>query len=395
MRKVITVGAGDYYTNNLMPAFKKLKGQGLIEHIAVVDIKANEDFVGIEHIIRRGETLSSLLGKYREDDPLVILAHSNHMHVPDAINLSSAGFDVAIEKPFALSIESLKTFLQSAKKENYFLLEYYLMMKAAPLLFGFGKIAAGSFYCEENLLEKETCFDKYASSLDDFSGRLPDLVGDIKSVEVDILEGEGLTGSLEHRGPSLIDIRAGGGMIQDLGVHALAPIYAIGPSLGGLVSAPILESIKIAISNEYANMAEQRFGLKKGHIAESYAQFVIESRTGIPVSVRVGKYIMSGSNQRGITIKGSKRDVFMDLNTCVLYIGSDPVLKILKDKEKYYPVIRAAIDFFDKKPLYNFDQNKTASKSQETVLLVQDEAYRNLTPTYYNSTLKPKEVFPS
>lgn len=389
MRTIITVGVGDYYARIVGPTLLKMQAEGIIDHAATVDVRPKKQADGIEHIIRKEEPLSELLSRFKDRDPMVILAHTNHMHVPDTIDLSTHGFKVALEKPYALTIESLNTLLRHANLENVYLLEYYLMMKTAPLLFGYGKIHKRSFYT--SFMKPREGLSAYADTVAGFYNKLPDIVGIIRSVSSDVLEGEGEVGRLNHRGVATSDIRAGGGMIQDMLIHAIAPVAAIGSEVGKLIH----RSSRVAISFEYSQMAETTFGLKKGHIGESYAEVDATTSEGVSARLRVGKYVFGDRNVRGVTLEGDKGRVYMDTNDCVLYVNGIPVLEITKDEYKYYAVIRSAIEFFDGKPLYNFNQNTISSKSQGLVLHIQDEVYRTLVPVYYHEGAWPEDIFPN
>lgn len=393
MRKIIVVGLGDYYKKILQPSLERLRGEGRVELAATVDVVQSSQLSGVEHLVRSGEPLSVLLKKFLNDDPVVILAHANHMHVSDTIDLCTNGFKVALEKPYALNVDSLYSLFSSVPSQNYFLIEYYLMMKAIPLLLGYGQIKRESFYCDESIVDSMQYLTESNTGPDTFSGSLPEIIGDIESINVDLLEGEGETGTLSHRGVSLVDIRAGGGMIQDLGIHALAPLYAIGGLFGSLELKPDHKSLRIAKCFEYVTMAKDKFGLTDAYIGETYAEFSLSSKTHVKVQIRLGKYILGDRNQRGITIVGKRGTAYLDLNNPTLFINGVPALGLKKDQYKYYPVLRAMIDYFDDLPLFVFPVNKASAKAQEAVINVQSEAYRVGVPQYYQHGTNPEDIF--
>lgn len=393
MRNLIIVGLGDYYKKILEPTLQKLHQENRAVLIATVDIYPRTDSSDVFHVVRNGEPLSQLLQEFKHKDPIVILAHANHMHVSDTIDLCSHGFKVALEKPYALNVESLRTLFNAVNSELYFLIEYYVMMKAIPLLLGYGLVDTKSFYCTDSVVKPLEFLVSKHMTIDDFAGSLPDIVGDIESVHVDLLEGEGDTGTLQHRGVSLVDIRAGGGMIQDLGIHALAPIYAISGYLGSLKYTPDHKSLNIAKCVDCVTMAKEKFNLPDSSVGETYASFTLSSKTGVPVTVRLGKYVFGDRNQRGISIQGKKSKLYLDLNNPKLFINDIPALEVTKDQFKYYPVIRAMIDYFETKPLFTFPVNKASAKAQEAVLNVQSEAYRIGVPVYYPYGIDPVDIF--
>jgi predicted dehydrogenase len=151
---LIVVGVGDHYSRILGPSIDKLQQQEFIRLVATVDVRpANPELhsLGAVHLIRNPDgPLSDLLRPFAKDDPLVYLAHAHTWHAKDAIDLTRAGFRVAIEKPYAVSLEEMHE-LEShmrASPHRFFLSEYYLV-KSAPLLHAFQMVAGESFLVRE------------------------------------------------------------------------------------------------------------------------------------------------------------------------------------------------------------------------------------------------------
>ena len=121
-----------------------------------------------------------------------------------------------LEKPYAVNIEELNI-LEKLIKENpskIFLMEYYLMRKMAPLFLLSGIIKKDSFY-----FKTEEVFRKRESygGLDLLSGKMKEILGTPLHVEIKILESEGDSGKLDHRGAHVADTRKGGGIITRYG----------------------------------------------------------------------------------------------------------------------------------------------------------------------------------
>lgn len=343
MDHLIIVGAGDYYRQIIGPAIDTLVREGQVCVDAVVDIvDAFDDgsfsfFEKATYLKReKDQSLSSLLSSYASVDPVILLGHANQLHTHDAIDLLEAGFRVMLEKPYSISSAEFAQ-LQTAMEKfpgKIALLEYYLSMKAAPLLLSFGHVARGSFYTESS---------HGVQVVDESFWQLREKIGRIVSVSVDVLEGEGLTGTVAHRGPHLVDRQRGGGMIFDLAGHALAPIVALSDVIGNIVLDDAT-TVRCAWAHEYAAMAKEQYALPVYHIGESFAKIQLCTDSHVPITVRVGKYTPSQANQRGITLVGECGKVFIDLSDCGLYYEQQLVASIAKlPKTKYIAVLAAAL----------------------------------------------------
>jgi predicted dehydrogenase len=232
MDNLIIVGCGDHFRTNVGPTLAFLESSGQAKVLATVDIdplSKQPSFLKapVPHILRKnGESLSRLLRKFGEDNPVVVLAHSHDRHAADALDLLSDGFKVILEKPYALTPSDLSLLKDRVRNTPrcLALAEYYLMMKSAPLLHAAGLVRSDSFYAREpGFLEGVT---EKPRALESFVGML-ELIGRPRMVYVDVLEGEGFTGRFEHRGRQFADSSSGIGVILDLAIHALAGVYKI------------------------------------------------------------------------------------------------------------------------------------------------------------------------
>jgi len=218
MDNLIIVGCGDHFRNNVGPTLNSLEADGQAKVIATLDIEPLSEKPSflkgpVPHIVRRqGEPLSRLLRRFEASNPVVVLAHSHDRHAPDALDLLSDGFRVILEKPYALKPSDLALLSDFARStpRRLALAEYYLMMKAAPLLHASGLLRPESFYLRESGY-LETVGEK-APQLESFVGLLG-FIGRPRMVYVDLLEGEGATGRFEYRGRQFADIRVGIGVI--------------------------------------------------------------------------------------------------------------------------------------------------------------------------------------
>lgn len=391
---IIVVGTGHHFQRNLVPVITKLEKNEIVELLSTVDIlgygekgSANER----RHIKRNHQPIHTQLMEYKKQKPLVILGHTNSLHAKDASDLLTHGFNVAIEKPYAHTQKAFEQVLKATKKSTCSFLEYYLTMKSAPLLHGFGHVQKGSFYHTESLFVPLPGLQRYAKTVLGFKNQIPKIIGKIVSVEVDVLEGEGETGTLDGRGVDTIDVKTGGGMILCMMIHALSPLVALEKNIGALAKAKDMK-VQKARCAEYVEMAKKRFALPLERIAETYAEVTFQTSKKIPVVARVGKYVLDEENRRGIRIRGEKGEVYLDWNSCELRVNGEPVIGMQKD---YYPVIRAAIAEVKKEPLFVFDPSTVLVHSQNIVFDIQKIASANTEDVCYPRHTEPADIFTS
>lgn len=387
---VIVVGTGHHFQRNVAPALHMLEEAGHIRMLATVDIverSARRFFTGGTYIKRSRKALSAELAPYKKENPLVILGHTNSLHAKDALDLLSHGFRVAIDKPYALDQDSLSKIFSAASEDQCALIEYYLTMKSAPLLLGYGKLLPKSFYLTESLMKPLPGLARLGGSVRKLHGVLPDRIGRVVRVEVEVLEGEGETGTIEGRGIDTIDIRSGGGMIEDMAMHAFAPVVALADQIGSL---PPRFTIKIARAEEYLKTVKRRFGIPEKYIGETYAEYAGQSDTGVDIVVRFGKYVFGNRNRRGIRLVGTKGSVYMDWNSCTLEVDGVPLLEMHKN---YYPVLRSALAQVSGDPCYTFDAAAVAAQAQSYTFDVQRRAYQGTGDTLYQTGAAPEDIF--
>jgi len=409
MQNIVVVGIGEYYSQIVGPSLQKLADEGLIDLIGAVDIKPenevkNNFFGQVEYRQRvESQSLSDLLADLKELQPIILLGHINELHISDAKDLLENGFKVALEKPYCLNEEQLSTLkkLLVDYAGSIVLLEYYLMMKSAPLLILADKIKQNSYYfSKKGLLEKYKEIDHLDQVINQISGLLENKLGKPKFVKIELLEGEGNTGRVDQRGPHFSDIRKGGGMILDIGLHAAVSLFAIQDYLGNIDLKFENGNVQIAKCKEYVEMAKEKFGLENKNIAESYAEIKFKTEESIPVKLSVGKYVLPNKNRRHITIFGEKGKIVMDLSDCELFFEDNQGIKkniaIIPKKleSKYYPVIRSAIEILQNKSPFNFDLNKIALQAQEFILNVRKRAYQaNNKDVFYKAGIESEEIF--
>jgi len=402
MEKIVIVGTGDYYYRFLAPCLQHLEKEGLIEVLATVDIRQKPfpeiSHFNVEHRIRfPSERISETINDLKEQNPIVILGHSNHLHIPDLQDLISNGFRVMLEKPYAVDHEQFLTLqkLLMQYPNKIALLEYYLMRKTIPVSVLAGHLKKESFYFTT---EKVLRSGDFLENSTDLSGRLTDFIGQPILLNINILESKGGSGKLDHRGAHLFDTRTGGGMIQDLGAHAASFLFALRDYIGDIDLSFSNGQVKIAKCEEYSNMAIQKHQIPENYIAETYAEINFNTAKAIPVKILVGKYISDIEDTKKITIKGTKASLTMDLYDNVLYLednfGTKKILELVNLKEmRYYPVIRTALEALNGQNPYNIDYVSHCLDAQKFILNVLDKAKKINAVKIHKEGISPSKIF--
>lgn len=406
---IITVGLGEYGTSVLAPTLQIMQEEGLVRLIATVDIKQRSDalraavFDQVDHRVREsGQGLSDLLSDFKKKDPIVILGHSNDCHTPDAVDLATNGFRVIVEKPYFVNSGEAQVFCDLVLKQGdaVALAEYYLAMKVSPLLLFAGNLHQDSFYFNRpGLLVEHEGIKQFGTSLHNLVGMIKEIIGAPRFVYVDVLEGEGSTGRVDHRGEYLVNRKKGGGMIQDLGIHALSPLFAIEEYIGAIDKDFSGGDVRTAVCKEYEGVIQEKFHLPPEDLGETYAEMRFETSKGVPAIITIGKYVLPQKNQRRVLIVGDEGHLMHDMSTCTLYVShrdNAPVRLIEAPKlpgSKYYPVIRACLEQLEGKSPFLFDFTGAALGAQECALRALMRAIDQGPDATYRAGASPKNIF--
>jgi len=373
---LVIVGCGEHFQKNVGPTLATMEAVGEVRVTATVDLKSRDPELKflrrpVPHVIRApGVQLSSCLQEYKVDHPVVLLAHSHDWHASDALDLISAGFRVIVEKPYAITRSDLYLMREVARThpQSLALAEYYMMMKAAPLLQYAGLLTSGSFYLHDDSYLRSAI---EGSDVQSFAGAL-DRIGRVRMVYVDVLEGDGETGSFHHRGRQFADNRSGIGVLLDLAIHAIAPVIALESNFGLLPpSGEVL--LDTAVCSEFVKFAEQKYGVPSRFVPETYAELAFSTSTGVLAVVAVGKYVLSSSNQRRLFIVGDEGEAFLDMSSCTLRVAAgdgDSKAFLFSPKEaesKYRAVFRASLAQLNGDSPFTFDARDVALKANEWI----------------------------
>ena len=401
MENIIIVGTGECYNYLFSEPLYLLHKLGLLRVLSTVDIvpqnpKRHDLFRGVEHRIRkRPQKIHEVINDLKSFNPIVILIHGSEYHVIDSIELLDAGYRTIVEKPYCIDPNSAPVMKQALI--NYptriSLAEYYLAMKSTPLMALAGKIKQNSFYFAERFI-----FSLPENSiLKNVYDKFLDIIGTPTSICVHIIEGimDGI-GKVDHRGPHLTDIRLGGGMIQDLAIHAFAPLFALEDLIGKIDITFSDGNIFVARSIEYINMAEQKYGLDLENIGESYAEISFRTSFGIPVTIKVGKYFKN--NIRHFTIQGKKGKAILDLNNCHLNLCPNQIDSpysggYIGCKKSYLPVIKNCLEELSGNSPFLLPVSVAAWKAQELILNILPKAHSIGSNIRYKSYIQsPDEI---
>lgn len=363
MRNVIVVGCGEQYRQNTAPTLAWMESAGEIKVIATVDLKPmqaplHRDGPTALHLVRApGQPLADCLKSFRHDDPVVYLAHSHSCHVSDTFNLVEDGFSVVLEKPYAILPADLQRLgaLVKAHPRQVALAEYYLMMKSAPLLCAAGLLQPESFYFREPgylAAPGET-------RVEDAYGILQ-RIGRPRMLMADVLEGGGATGRFQHRGRQFADSTEGIGVLLDLALHALAPIFAL-EELVGVVPPEREVAASTAVCDAFVRFADIRYRVPPQRVPETYAELAFRTSTGVQVLVAAGKYVLPNQNQRRLILIGDEGVAILDFSSCKLSLALRdqcpiPLLHAPKQTEtKYVAVLKACLAQLTGDSPYCFD----------------------------------------
>jgi predicted dehydrogenase len=244
------------------------------------------------------------------------------------------------------------------------------MRKALPLLFLEGLIPESSFFFHnEDVFRQREFLGDSIPFLD-----LESLIGEPLSVDIKLLESGDEIGKLDHRGSHLFDNRTGGGMIQDLGFHAVAPLFLLKDYLGSIDKSFRDGNVRTARCREYSDLATRLHNLPGEYIAESCAQLDFLTSTNVPIKVTVGKYVPHREDQRRIRITGTKGSVSLDYHENILYVMDEKgerknLLELTNSKHtRYLPVILTALNYLNKRNPFRQDYTSSLLDAQGFIL---------------------------
>lgn len=230
MLNLIVAGGGEGFYKNLYPSVKMLKDD--IKIYGLIDIKPKEELhektqkiIGAEGIAYyQNNRLDAFIDVPK--NPAAIIMTPNASHLEYARLFATHDIPVYVEKPAVVNLADLYIFLELAKKypKLIYAAEYCVEGKALGFMFGAG------------MIEKSDPRLKYLSidgePIPFNSGEF----GRLRTISGKLLEGEGSTGTADHRRWLLDGNQAG--MIRDLLSHLFGPLYDAGLVIDATLGTP-------------------------------------------------------------------------------------------------------------------------------------------------------------
>jgi len=309
---VIVVGAGAVVQEKFTPNVLDRLGPGESRVIIDINPKRLQDY-GMED---RGQRVAAdavnglpinvkgLSEKERTNFTAIVTTPD---HLGPIRSLIEAGVQkFIVEKPLvnnAAEIDVLMELLRVNPDVRIYPLDFYIQ-KAAPLL-----VLTGAITPDDPRFSWVTMANGEAVD-SNLSGSIDQLIGEIEGIEVTIIEGGkfGLPDLAKRRWLEEDNLR--GGMLLDLGTHALAPLFAAGIiSQGGV---RVKQSLRYVLGPD-----RQSFVKATASQAEIYSQALLTAEKrgwNIPCLITVGKTFHDGGMWK-TNIRGTTGDISMGLRT--------------------------------------------------------------------------------
>jgi predicted dehydrogenase len=340
--KVLLMGAGFAGTTHWIPGVKRSE---LFELVGIVDPdldareKASKASPGVP--VFRDIAEAGYFAK--EEDVVVFIATPDHF--PAILSATMDKFrKFIVEKPFVARINEiamLRKLIQKTPLTVYSIDHYY--QKFLPLEFVLGKL---------DLNDPRATYIKIKGDHEFLE--IPGSLGEIEGFSYTNIEGEELgIPYLDNHPWTEYDLELGG-MIHDLGPHAIAP-----PLRAGLIS---VDSRIHEVSLAKFNSARDSFEPIKSRKDIDMLVHAIMTTDGLAANFTFGK--VPFRKERSFAVRGRKGTFFAGLAR-----GQDSILMTSDGKTTHFSlkeqendlVLREAKDFFEKKLPEEFDGNVKTS----------------------------------
>ena len=176
-------------------------------------------------------------------------------------------------------------------------------------------------------------------------------------------------------------------MIQDLGLHAIAPLLTLESYLGQVVDSNFDGTVRIARCQEYLDMVGSHFQIPKERIGETYAEIQFTTQIGIPITVLVGKYVL-GRNERNIVVVGDHGILNFDMTRMTAsvitnYASTQHLLRLQSLPPVQYPTIKDAVNELMDNSVLTFNVSANNLRTQEFILnILKSIRYDQEIPVY-------------
>lgn len=337
-QQLVVVGAGVAYKQHYKKTIKKLCEEDAIEFLGIVDPEVSPQSIGTD--LWLVPSIADIPNVEVENVAALVLTPD---HFSVILELAQAGFKkIIVEKPLVSrddEISKLQTLVERRGLLIY-AIDFYIP-KCFPLA-----IMTGIFDRHD--------FQADFVTIEGLDNGLVHLLGEIEGISVQVIEsGDFCLPDLEKR-PWLENDREIGGMLRDLGTHALSP----------LVAAGMINSRTEIHQVEFSKIGPDRRSLvpltDEIEVEMYVSALLVTLLAGkrIPVSLAFGKVPFNGGIW-SLEVRGSKGMFFAGLRTgqsAVFVPTEGPTMRFSLNQSTYRIVLKEAFAFFDG-ALDRFDGN--------------------------------------
>ena len=161
--------------------------------------------------------------------------------------------------------------------------------------------------------------------------------------------------------------------MQDIGSHIVPTLMALSDIIGKFDKDSV-KDVRKAFCKEYIEYA-RRNNIPDERIGESYAEIDIETNSGVPIRLAMGKYTGEGKNRKLIRIVGSKGTAFCDISNNIMSYQSgqdgnmSPMIKTsYKGPLRAIGMFLCGVEIVEGRNPFNFDPNDICLASQEILI---------------------------
>ena len=337
LTSMVVIGAGRAFLLHYLKPLADLP----VRILGIVDPAFSEENKSHE-ILRTAWVVSSVDEMPDEArTPEVIALVLTPDHYPLIVELAAAGFRrIMVEKPLVHrddEVEKLQLLIKSADLRLYATDSYIL--KVLPLLLVLG------------LISERDPRRKFVQVSGEHSTDLKSLLGKIEGVNVEIIEGGDFCLPDLAKRPWLELDPEIGGVLLDLGIHAVAPLV----TTGLLTSAASVHHVGLAkLSSDRSSLVPISPAMNE---VELYVSALLTDGN-IPIQLNVGKVPFNGGTWT-LGIRGENAMFYAGLRsekTSVLVAHSGKVTQLILTESPYAMVIEEALMYF-RNDLPGFDGN--------------------------------------
>ena len=341
----IVVGAGAAFREHYAPALETMPD---VNVVGIVDVGMPTDLPQYYQDAWRVSAPNEIPKACVRADVAVLILTPDHFSL--IAQLLAMGFRfLMVEKPLVSRDEEVGRVMSLCRqyKAKIYATDFYIP-KLFPLMRILGVISNADPRCK---------FVRASGDIDDAAERF----GEVEGISVQVIEGGDFCLPDLQRRPWLRDPEIGG-MLRDLGTHALSPLAA-----AGLLQYPFdIHQVDLCeLSADTTTLVRIR---EPSH-AEMYVSALITAKQGFPIQLSFGKVPLKGGVW-SLVIRTSTGMFYAGLRTghpSVLMPNGHPPMFFRLTDSMYRIVIEEAMMYFEDE-LYEFDGNLKAFWTASEVL---------------------------